>query len=234
MIQQTSDTVEFKGTGQGLRICVFLPGDLDAIKRLIQEKLDEKPSFFKGATLFEVVCQSMTEEMIKELEDWLVADYGMRLKEPENLHKSPGKHAAPDDSSTKPMPSTPSQNASRFDSGESIETHFIQGTLRSGQRIDHPGDVVVLGDVNPGAEIEAGGNIVVMGSLRGIAHAGLRGNPDAFVAALQLQPTQLRIHQTISRSPDEIVDKSKNPEIARLKDAVICVESFLIRNRDHD
>jgi septum site-determining protein MinC len=114
-------------------------------------------------------------------------------------------------------------------------TRFIEGTLRSGQKVEHPGDIVVLGDVNPGAVLEAGGNIVVMGSLRGIAHAGLNGSEDAFVAALLAAADsasefirQLRARRMIHPS------KRGTPEMARLKDQRICVEPFLVRNKDNE
>ena len=51
------------------------------------------------------------------------------------------------------------------------ETKFHRGALRSGQRIEYEGSLVVLGDVNAGAEVIAGENIVVLGILRGLAHA---------------------------------------------------------------
>ena len=38
---------------------------------------------------------------------------------------------------------------------------FYRGTLRSGQKIEVDGSIVVLGDINPGAQIIAGGNVVV-------------------------------------------------------------------------
>lgn len=52
------------------------------------------------------------------------------------------------------------------------ETKFIQCSLRSGQRKEYPGSLVICGDVNAGAEVIAGGNIMIMGALRGLAHAG--------------------------------------------------------------
>ena len=52
------------------------------------------------------------------------------------------------------------------------ETKFIQCSLRSGQKKEYPGSLVICGDVNAGAEVIAGGNIMIMGSLRGLAHAG--------------------------------------------------------------
>ena len=41
------------------------------------------------------------------------------------------------------------------------ETKFHRGSLRSGQKIEFEGSLVILGDVNDGAEVIAGENIVV-------------------------------------------------------------------------
>ncbi|HBU12606.1 MAG TPA: hypothetical protein DEB31_07755, partial [Clostridiales bacterium] len=62
-------------------------------------------------------------------------------------------------------------------SGKYIDAQsvFINGTVRSGQRIESEGDIVIVGDVNPGAEVIAGGSIAVFGKLRGLAHAGCGG-----------------------------------------------------------
>ena len=37
---------------------------------------------------------------------------------------------------------------------------FINNTVRSGQRIECEGDIVVIGDVNPGGEVIAGGGVL--------------------------------------------------------------------------
>lgn len=63
------------------------------------------------------------------------------------------------------------------------ETKFHRGSLRSGQRLETEGSLVVLGDVNAGAEVIASENIVVLGALRGLAHAGAKGNKQAIVSA---------------------------------------------------
>lgn len=76
---------------------------------------------------------------------------------------------------------------------EKLETKFIKGSLRSGQREEFQGNVVVLGDVNFGAEVIAGGNIIVVGTLRGLAHAGANGNRKAIISANTLEITQVRI-----------------------------------------
>lgn len=218
--------VEFKGTGNGLTIRVHLQNDGAEIKQLIKHRIDEKPDFYKGATVSEISCEVLSDDAKRNLETWLVDDYQMVMNKKKPADKDSTHRTKSANTETPGYRKSPTE----FVSG----TKFIEGTLRSGQKIEHPGDIVVLGDVNPGAELEAGGNIVVMGSLRGIAHAGLNGSDEAFVAALLLQPTQLRINQTITRSPDETSVKSRTPEMAKLKDQRICVESFLTRNKDNE
>lgn len=63
------------------------------------------------------------------------------------------------------------------------ETKFHRGSLRSGQKLETEGSLVILGDVNSGAEVVASDNIVVLGALRGLAHAGAKGNKQAIVSA---------------------------------------------------
>ena len=73
------------------------------------------------------------------------------------------------------------------------ETKFHKGSLRSGQRLEFEGSLVIIGDVNAGAEVIAGENIVVLGNLRGLAHAGAKGNKDAVIEAVEIEALQVRI-----------------------------------------
>ena len=73
------------------------------------------------------------------------------------------------------------------------ETRFHRGSLRSGQKVEEDGSIVILGDVNSGAEVIASDNIVVLGALRGLAHAGAKGNKDAIISAGRLDTVQIRI-----------------------------------------
>ena len=76
-----------------------------------------------------------------------------------------------------------------------------RGTLRSGEHLQAEGSLLLLGDVNPGARLSASGNILVWGRLRGVAHAGCRGDRRARIVALQLRPLQLRIAEAVARGP---------------------------------
>ena len=63
------------------------------------------------------------------------------------------------------------------------EVKFYKGSLRCGTRMEYEKSIVIIGDVNAGAEIIAGGNIVITGYLRGLAHAGAKGNKKAIICA---------------------------------------------------
>jgi septum site-determining protein MinC len=112
------------------------------------------------------------------------------------------------------------------DSRESEDTLFLRKTVRSGQAIHHPSNVVVLGDVNPGAEIIAGGDIIVWGVLRGMVHAGYPNNEHALVCSLQLAPVQLRIAHLLSRPPEGF-EAQPRPEIAAIRQGQIVVETWV-------
>ena len=105
---------------------------------------------------------------------------------------------------------------------------LVQRTLRSGQVITHPGHVVVIGDVNPGAEIRAGGSVIVWGRLRGTVHAGLAQGQgeNAVVCALQLSPPQLRIGDTMARSPADDGEHEVVPEMASVQGGQIVAEPW--------
>lgn len=89
---------------------------------------------------------------------------------------------------------------------ETSDTKYYKGSLRSGQRIEFEGSVVVLGDVNDGAEVIAEDNIVVLGMLRGMAHAGAKGNEKAIVAAHVIEAPQIRIASVIKERTREEID----------------------------
>ena len=77
------------------------------------------------------------------------------------------------------------------------ETTFHKGSLRSGQRLEVEGSLVIIGDVNAGAEVIAADNIAVIGTLRGLAHAGAKGNKEAIITASTLDAVQIRISNIV-------------------------------------
>ena len=90
------------------------------------------------------------------------------------------------------------------------DTKFHRGGVRSGQKLEFEGSLAILGDVNDGAEVIAGENIIVLGSLRGLAHAGAKGNKDAIIAASSIEAPQLRISNVVKeRERQEIIEGTR-------------------------
>ena len=101
------------------------------------------------------------------------------------------------------------------------ETTFHKGSLRSGQRIETEGSIVIIGDVNFGAEIIASDNIAVLGTLRGLAHAGAKGNEKAIICAGKLDSLQVRIANIVKEISEEEKENIKQAYISLIDGKVI-------------
>jgi len=219
-------SVIFKGSLNCLTIIMKEDVEFDELLVQMEEKVASAGKFFKGATLMvkyrgKKLSFSEEEQVFKLLQSKSgakITGIEMDTEEPPNVEVEP-----------KPQPHAKIRMSNYYFKGlEEGMTKFYRGTVRSGQRIDFDGNLVVIGDVNPGAEIVATGNVVVMGSLRGIVHAGSNGNKEAIVTALNLQPTQLRIADIITRSPDEKNNEGQYiPELAFIKDNIVYIDRYV-------
>lgn len=109
---------------------------------------------------------------------------------------------------------------------ESQSSTYI-GIVRSGQKITAEGDLVIIGDVNPNASVEAGGSIYVLGKLKGIAHAGKKGNRDAVIGASFLVATHLAIadmSETMINEKKELTEKPEMECAYLLDDGTIAIK----------
>ncbi|MDO5410223.1 MAG: septum site-determining protein MinC [Lachnospiraceae bacterium] len=118
---------------------------------------------------------------------------------------------------------------------KTAENMFYKGTLRSGQVVESESSVVIIGDVNPGGKVVSGGNIIILGALKGVACAGITGNRQAFVVALEMKPTQIRIDNIVAKCGDVPAPKSRirkkktvdeTPKIAVLREDNIFIENL--------
>lgn len=110
------------------------------------------------------------------------------------------------------------------------QTVIVPHNVRAGFRGEYKGSVVVLGDVNPGAELIAGGDVIVTGVLRGVVHAGYGGQADAIVWARPIASPQLRIGDSMARSPEgtsnmRTMEGREQTERAYLKDGMIVIDA---------
>lgn len=217
--------ITFKATVNGLILVMKEEDSFESIIEQVEKKLESAGRFFRGAS---ISVKYRGKKLSKEEEEILFRimtdKTGAEIKSVEEDRDESVKSDNEADT-----PAGVFRMKKLFFKGiYEGATKFHRGTVRSGQLISFEGNVVVIGDVNPGGEIIAAGNVVVMGSLRGIVHAGADGNKEAVVVALNLQPTQLRIADVITRSPDEKESKgSYIPELAYVKDDMVYIEKFL-------
>ncbi|MCD8231310.1 MAG: septum site-determining protein MinC [Clostridiales bacterium] len=107
------------------------------------------------------------------------------------------------------------------------EGEFYRGSLRSGQVLESVSSIVIVGDVAAGARIISQGNIIVLGALQGNAYAGAAGNAGCFVAALDMNPSQLQIGDVHAKIPEKkgkmkkIRHREKAPVAAQPQIAVV-------------
>jgi septum site-determining protein MinC len=178
-------------------------------------QVDAQPAFFQGARLaLDVASQVLHVKELVDLRDQL-SERGIFLWA--LISESPTTESTAQllglaTRISKPRPEE-SRKFSVEDLGEETAL-FLNRTLRSGTRIEFAGHVVVFGDVNPGAEVVAEGSVIIWGRLRGMVHAGSKGNRKAIIGALDLSPTQLRIAEEVSAAlqPQE----NPTPEVVRI------------------
>lgn len=103
---------------------------------------------------------------------------------------------------------------------------LLNRSLRSGQRVEHDGDVIIIGHVNDGAEVMASGNICVWGRLKGVVHAGLDGESDRTVVAGQFEAKQVRIGGKVSSSLGSEMEWWGKPVIIALENNSLVVREL--------
>lgn len=214
---ETNSPIQIKGLRDGLLVSLDdAPWEQQRHDLLAQ--VDAQPAFFQGARLaLDVASQVLHVNELVDLRDQL-SERGIFLWAVISESPTTEQTAQLLGLATRISKPRPEENR-KFaveDLGEETAL-FLHRTLRSGTRIEFVGHVVILGDVNPGAEIVAGGNVLVWGRLRGMVHAGAKGNRNAVICALDLSPTQLRIAEEVSAAirPQE----SPKPEIVRINQA---------------
>lgn len=112
------------------------------------------------------------------------------------------------------FPSPPEDESNLQKLSAMIRPYSFQKILRSGTRVEYPGHIVIFGDMNPGAEVVAEGDVIVWGRVRGMIHAGAKGNRSSFICALDLSANQLRIADEVSAMLKP--QKDPKPEIASI------------------
>lgn len=203
------DGIKFKGEKDGLNLVVNIKlfNSIESLIEALRIKLRKGRRFYKGASIkITVDMRQLEARDLRDIREFLSSEFMIKDCSFVNL----------DDSSKKV-----------FNGVHEGKTKFVRKTIRSGQRFEYSGNLVIIGDVNSGAEVYASGNIVVLGSVKGSVYAGSTGNSNAVIAAFVLTPQIMQIADVITRSPEDM-DKPRYPELAKIKNGNIVVEPYSI------
>ncbi len=207
------ETVVIKGTKSGIILVLSKDADYETLKKDVAEKF-KKSSDFLGEAQKAIRFQGrpLTDdqklELVSVIQDNCRLSIVCIMEEDEKLER------AFQDSIAR------SKSIANGSSGQ-----FFKGNLRSGQVLDAETSIIIIGDVKAGAKVISKGNVIILGSLKGNVYAGADGNRNAFVVALDMDPMQIRIADTIARSPDKPKrNRTKETKVAFFEDGNIYIE----------
>lgn len=223
--------IQIKGIRDGLLITTAGDGEWEPLRLALLEHLDSQGEFLHGAQITIDVGNHILRavdlgSLRKEFQDRELSLWGVLSNSPATQQSAQALGLATRLNQPKPERFAPPAET-HFETGE--QAILVHRTLRSGFRLQNPGHVVIVGDVNPGAEVVAGGDVVVWGRLLGMVHAGAAGAEDAVICALDLSPTQLRIAGRIATTPKR--RNKPQPEMARIENGQIIAEPWTLRKR---
>ena len=113
---------------------------------------------------------------------------------------------------------------------KSSRARFYEGAVRAGRVVESDGHLVLVGNVETGGTLIANGNVIVVGSLMGSVQAGCMGNRGAYIIALDMRPTDLRIAHASMKYQENTENMPKFSGIKRayLTNNDICIEEVLL------
>ena len=209
-------TVTIKGTKSGI-ILVLDPGpSFDCILKSIAEKFGEAATFLGKNNMGLLIrgrklSDSETKEVVKVIEEISDLTITCIIDEESDYEKVFTDKQRDNEPAVAPI--TDMDEISLSDIQDNAIVY--RGNLRSGQDISSEKSIIILGDVKPGANVTSYGSIFILGELRGNAFAGAMGDKRSVIMALELDPIQIRIAETIAISPD--AEKGNKIKIKRKK-----------------
>lgn len=107
---------------------------------------------------------------------------------------------------------------------------FFKGSLKNKETLETENSIIILGDVYPGSAIISAKNIIVLGGLYGDAYAGGNGQPGAFIAALEMEPENLKIgdfnYIPVTKQSRWGIRPKIQPKIAYMKNNKMIIETL--------
>lgn len=230
--------VNIKGRSDGITVEVGR-GAWHEIMRALANRLEQSASFFRnGVVALDLGARPVVEDELLQFAGMLrVHEMSLGVVRTSSERTFQAALAVGMTATLESPEGAPMAAAAPATTNSDTVNYFVyRGYLRSGHRLRRKESILVIGDINPGAEVISEGDVLVWGRLRGVVHAGIGGNRRAMVAALDLEPTQMRIADITTIGPDPKPgqpgrffwrrSQHKRPEIARLVQNEIMIEEW--------
>lgn len=189
-------------------------------EQLLQEiayKFSEARNFFGNATM----ALSIEDRKVSGAEEIRILDV-VRKNSDLNVVCIVGKDEATNKSFIKAL----AHMEKKLSGGE--DGQFFKGSLKNKEVLETENSIIILGDVYPGSAVISAKNIIILGGMYGEAYAGGNGQPDAFVAALEMEPERLKIgdfkYKTAAKQSKWGIRPKVQPKIAYVKNGKIIFE----------
>lgn len=213
------DNVVIKSYKKGIALHLNGEVDFDVILEEIAYRFSEARSFFGKA----VMALSIEGREVTDAEEIRILEV-IRSNSDLKICCIVGKN---EDTDTAFVKAT-THLETRLSGGE--EGQFFKGNLKHNEVLETDNSIIILGNVEQGCAVISPKNVIVLGSLRGEAYAGGNGKPDAFVAALEMEPERIKIGDFKYKPVQKKSVWGRNPkvqaQIAIVKNNAIIMKPF--------
>src|SRR3954468_4337544 len=196
-------TFEIKSATLPLVSLLLKSTDLAALAEELKARFGDIPDFFDGDALVIDLAPLRAQDSVPDfaalvalLRQWRVQPIAARGGNERQMAAAiEAGLVQADDAIAAPTRAAPAQpQPQQVEVAAPLGALIVDRPLRSGQQVYARGrDLVVMAMVNAGAEVIADGSIHVYAPLRGKAIAGARGNTEARILALSLEPELISI-----------------------------------------
>ena len=234
------EIIKLKGAGDGVKIYLDASSPISDITNSLYDKLRQFRKFFgDGHCNIYFAGRELTgsdkmrlEAIVKAMLPESTINYGERrrtdkddftertLELPKDLKDAEKSN---DDSPFREIREVVTTNF------KSSRARFYEGVVR-GRTVESDGHLVLVGDVAEDGKVAAVGNVIVLGRLRGQVEAGCMGNKGAYVIALDMSPSDIRISGTHSYYDKN--DFRGGMKKAYLRDDRIVTENFTLNDAE--
>jgi septum site-determining protein MinC len=243
-----NELIKLKGTIDGVKIYLSDTADISDIINSLYEKLRQFRKFFGDGhcniyfvgreldTSDKMRLDAVASAMLPES----TVNYGERkrirteqyieqtIELPKDLSEAEKEPEQTEDNPLKEITQIKEVVTTNF---KSSRARFYEGVVRSGKTVESDGHLILVGNVEEGGKLIAVGNVIVMGSIYGSVEAGCMGNDNAYVIALDLKPTDIRIskvHKIFEKGDEYDTEFASNRKKAYLINNQIFLEDFLV------